>query len=101
MSRNNPNIEQPPTPDDDDSIPVRMPPDQPGRSEEDEPDPPPRGDPPNNEPTRILARHERERRKTLPLPRRAFRIRARRSPFDRIDVESRVGIGILLGFQCR
>jgi len=72
MSRN-PNIEQPTTPDDD-TIPVKMPPDQPGRPDEDEPDPPPQGDPPNNEPTRILAGYERERSRTLPLRRRGLRV---------------------------
>lgn len=51
----NPDIDhQPIPPDEGDKIPVNIPPDHPGRREEDEPDPPPRGDPPNNEPTRIL-----------------------------------------------
>ncbi|MEK6303802.1 MAG: hypothetical protein AABO41_24105 [Acidobacteriota bacterium] len=71
--RRNPDTDQPPLPSDEpEKSPVIMPPDQPGRREEDEPDPPPRGDPPNDEPTRILARYEREQRKTLQLPQRAF-----------------------------
>lgn len=53
-----PDIDHQPTPpDDDEKTPERIPPDQPGRREreEGEPDPPPIGDPPNNEPIRVLA----------------------------------------------
>ena len=41
-------------PDTDPEAPIRMPPDQPGLPEEDQPDPPPKGDPPPNEPTRLI-----------------------------------------------
>lgn len=53
--KRNPDIDHQPTPPDDDvKFPERIPPDQPGRREEGEPDPPPLGDPPNNDPIRVL-----------------------------------------------
>lgn len=41
-------------PDTDKGAPVRIPPDQPSLPEEDQPDPPPKGDKPSNEPTRLV-----------------------------------------------
>lgn len=41
-------------PDADTGAPVIMPPDQPGLPEEDQPNPTPEGDPPRNEPTRLV-----------------------------------------------
>ena len=39
----------------DDDAPVRVPPDHPGIPDDDQPDPPPpEGDPPSNEPTRLV-----------------------------------------------
>jgi len=50
-----PDVDHIPVPPDADSgAPVRMPPDQPGLPEEDQPDPPPKGDSPTNEPTRLV-----------------------------------------------
>jgi hypothetical protein len=63
--KGNRDIDNKPTPPDEDENPVIMPPDQPGRREEDEPDPPPQGDPPNEEPTRLLAEFITQRRMTL------------------------------------
>jgi len=61
----NPDVDhQPVPPDKSERVPVQMPPDQPGTPEEGEPDPPPRRDPPENEPTRVLAR---DAYKTKPL----------------------------------
>jgi hypothetical protein len=51
----NPDLDPIPIPPDQDrGAPIRMPPDQPGLPEEDQPDPPPKGDPSPNEPTRLL-----------------------------------------------
>ena len=50
-----PDVDHIPVPPDADSgAPVIMPPDQPGLPEEDQPDPPPKGDPPSNEPTQLV-----------------------------------------------
>ncbi|MEK6285907.1 MAG: hypothetical protein AABO57_09230 [Acidobacteriota bacterium] len=55
----NPDVDHQPPPSDlppdiDKGRPVRIPPDPPGFPEENQPDPPPEGDPPGNEPTRLF-----------------------------------------------
>lgn len=55
----NPDVDHQPPPSDvppdiDKGRPIRIPPDQPGLPEENQPDPPPEGDPPSNEPTRLF-----------------------------------------------
>ncbi|HEV8482304.1 MAG TPA: hypothetical protein VGV87_01990 [Blastocatellia bacterium] len=55
MREPSPDVDHIPVPPDTDpGAPVQIPPDQPGLPEEDQPDPPPKGDPPPNEPTRLL-----------------------------------------------
>ena len=55
MPEPTPDVDHIPVPPDaDHGDPIIMPPDQPGLPEEDQPEPTPKGDPPSNEPTRLV-----------------------------------------------